>query len=177
MAFLVAIEGTLTVSRVEDINGNPASLANAPQAGAKFKGSFEYHPKSTAQPGILTDIYVDMGSFHVLRESGTIFNGTINLVNNSQGIQYTDGLSTGFTNVSLPPAGWQMDEFQLNFDNRPFAAPHVNPAAINFDLFAERTIVINGNNGSPASSRVNLRLLCRIDCLIKLPLGKRAQKG
>jgi hypothetical protein len=176
MAFLIAIEGTVTVSILVDFSGNPASAAHWPRAGAAFKGSFEYHPGPMAIPGLLTNIYVDFGSFSVLRETANPV-GTINLLNSNQGIQYTDGFSTGFTNVSLPAASWQLNEFQLNFDNRPDVAPHVNPAAINFNLFDERTMLINGANGNPHPTTLVFRLTCRIDCLITLPLGKPAVKG
>ena len=177
MAFLVAIEGTLTVSQLVDVGGNPASVAHWPQRGAAFKGSFQYHPMSPAHAGILTDIYVDFGSFHVLRDHATTLAGTINLLNGGQGIQYVDGWSPGFTNVSLPAANWQLNEFQLNFDNSQGFAPHINPMAIDFNLFAERTIVINGANGNPGPTTLVFHLLCRIDCLIALPLGTPAVKS
>lgn len=164
MSFLVAFEGTVVNSATRKSDGTPANVANWPTNGASFKGSFVYTPNATPNPSLFSKIFTDFGSFSSTRPNGI---GQITLANGGAGIEYADSDSLGFNNVSLPGAGWQFQEFDVGFTN-PQNYPAVNPAALDFNLFAERGIYTAGTNGATANTIV-WSILARIDVVIVLP--------
>jgi hypothetical protein len=164
MSFVVAIEGTVTNSTINKIGGGPATVPNWPGNGARFKGAFSYTPSSTPNPNLFPKIFIDFDSFTVTRTSGA---GSVSLVNGGAGIVYADSLSTGFTNISLPAGGWELQELTLTFAS-PQGFGVANPASLAFDLFTVRTISIGGDNGTSASA-VAWNILARIDVVIALP--------
>jgi hypothetical protein len=165
MTFLVAMEGMVAYSSIKTVGGAPASVPQWPKNGAFFKGEFRYTPSPTPTPTLFPKIYVDFGSFTITRSGSA---GSVSLVNGGAGIAYSDPFSTGFNNVSLPGAGWQLEAFGLTFAN-PTGLGTANPAALDFNLFAERTISASGNNGSSGSSALVWNILARIDVVIVLP--------
>jgi hypothetical protein len=167
MDFLVAIEGIVTYSRINTVGGPPANVQHWPAPGAGFKGSFLYTPSATLTPALFNKIFVDFGSFKITRPAGI---GAIHLINGGAGIQYADGDSLGLTIVSLPAGDWELEEFDLTFANPPNPGPPVNPAAVKFELFTERTIYTTGIKGpAGASAQLAWAVLARIDHAIALP--------
>jgi hypothetical protein len=164
MNFAVAIEGTVANSKLQTISGGPATVPHWPRNGARFKGAFAYSPSPTPTPNLFPKIFIDFEAFTVTRKSGA---GTVSLINGGAGIAYADSLSTGFTNISLPPGGWELQELTLTFAS-PQGLGVANPASLAFDLFTERTISIGGDNGASASA-VAWSILARIDVVIALP--------
>jgi hypothetical protein len=164
MSFLVAFEGAVANTATKKPDGTPANVANWPANGASFKGSFVYTPSATPSPVLFSKIFTDFGSFTITRPPGI---GHISLPNGGAGIQYADSDSLGFNNVSLPAAGWQLQEFDVGFTN-PQNYPAVNPAALDFNLFAERGIYTAGTNGATTNTIV-WSILARIDVVIVLP--------
>ena len=168
MSFLVAIEGTVVSSTVNKFGpgGGPANVAHFPKVGAPVKGSYIYVPATTPTPAMFAKIHVDYGSFSVTRPPGV---GTVALFNSNNGIRYADGDSLGFQNVSLPAAGWELEEFTLWFTNPPNPSVTLDPAKLDFNLFTERAISVGGTSGISGPLSVVLNLLVRIDVAIMLP--------
>lgn len=166
MSFLVAIEGTVANTTTRKTDGTPVTVPNWPPNGANFKGSFVYTPGAAPTPALFSKIFTDFGSFTIKRQDGI---GNISLVNGGAGIRYADGSSPGFNNASLPAGAWQLQEFDLAFSNPQNYGPAVNPATLDFNLFAERGIYTAGNNGGAPANTVVWSILARIDVVIVLP--------
>lgn len=164
MSLLIAIEGIVAYSKINTVAGAPVTVHHWPTAGAGFKGSFVYTPSATLTPASFTKIFADFGSFTITRPPGI---GAATLINGGAGIEYADGDSLGLTNVSLPPGDWELEEFDLTFANP--TAPPVNPAAVTFDHFTERTIYTAGIKGGAPPDQLVWAVLARIDCAIVLP--------
>jgi hypothetical protein len=164
MSFLVAIEGVVVNSSIT-AGGSPAHVPHWPANGSNFRGSFVYSPAATPTPALFSNIFINFGSFTLTRHNGI---GNISLVNGGAGIKYVDTDSTGFNNISLPAGGWELQEFDLAFTRPSGIGPTVNPAAIDFNLFSDRTVFATGDNGALTNSLV-WSLLTRIDVAIVLP--------
>jgi hypothetical protein len=165
MTFLVAIEGVVAHSTINTVGGGPASVAHWPKNGALFKGEFLYTPNATPTPTLFPKIYVDFGGFTITRSGSA---GSVSLVNGGAGIAYSDTFSTGFNNISLPAAAWELQAFGMTFAN-PTGVGTANPAALDFNLFVDRTISAAGDNGATSSSALVWQILARIDVVIVLP--------
>lgn len=165
MTFLVAIEGAVTHTTTKAVGGAHVNVPHWPKNGASFKGFFLYTPNPTPVPTLFPKIYVDFGSFTITRSGGA---GSVTLVNGGAGIEYSDPFSTGFDNISLPPASWQLESFAMRFAS-PAGFGTANPESLDFNLFTERTISADGNNGAPTPDTVIWSILARIDVVIELP--------
>ena len=166
MSFLVAIAGTVAHTTTKKTDGTVVNVTGWPANGASFKGSFIYTPAPTPTPVLFTKLYTDWGGFTITRQDGI---GNIKLVNGGAGIQYTDGYSTGFHNVSLPVGGWQLQEYDMGFENPEFHGQTVDPEALDFNLFAVRGIFMSGNSGGPIANTVVWSVVARVDVMIVLP--------
>lgn len=167
MSFMVAIAGVAANTTIQTSGGTPANVANWPTSGTSFKGSFVYTPATTVTRALFTKVFLDFGSFTLARsDTGT---KNITLINGGAGIFYTDGDSTGFTNVSLPAGGWELNEFDMTWANPTSQGPMVNPNALNFNLFTERMIFATGDNGGLPPNTLTWTVLARIDAAIALP--------
>jgi hypothetical protein len=164
MTFRIALAGTVAHSTTKTVSGAPAPVPHWPANGSRFKGYFDYSPSATVAPALFPTIYLDFGAFTFTRQTGA---GAVNLENGGAGIAYGDSFSTGFGNVSLPHRPWELQGFGMVFTN-PQNFGVVNPAALNFDLFTERTFLLNGDDGV-TNNHVLFTVLARIDVTIELP--------